>query len=189
MKLTTIDKVVMRTGGGLLDLVQALLGILLVGVIVNTVMTLLGLISIGFYCLLRGIPLVTRRTLKRFGAGAVVEVIPIINLLPAWSLAIHLMIRGIDQEEAARQEATRGDTKANLEFRRGQVMVANQQNEEFVYQQRQNQVAGIMTEAIVENSINEEREAQILDMQNERKNKKPVDGIRSSQERQYANAA
>jgi hypothetical protein len=71
----------------LMDLVQIILDFLAVGVIANTILTIFGYIVFLPWFWLHGIRF-QGKTAKTLGLGTLLEFIPVINALPAWSFMI-----------------------------------------------------------------------------------------------------
>ena len=75
----------------LFDSTQALVNLApYVGQVLSSGIDLLALMFFSLWFVLKGQKLLTARHLRRLGGGFLIEIVPLINILPAWSFMIAL---------------------------------------------------------------------------------------------------
>ncbi|MFA6273236.1 MAG: hypothetical protein WC673_01965 [Candidatus Paceibacterota bacterium] len=76
---------------GFIDLVQIIAGLFVIGIVVNTLLDIFIWITFYIWFKIYGVNFISvRRGLPFVGAG-LVEIIPALNVLPAWTVAIAIM--------------------------------------------------------------------------------------------------
>lgn len=85
-----------------LDLIQALLSLLVVGVVLNGVVSLFAWLSyyLWYKVLDIGFLDVGVRKILTFMGGGLLEMIPIVNTLPSWTISVILIIFIVAREDA-----------------------------------------------------------------------------------------
>lgn len=104
------EKIIFYSVAIMTDFLGILLLALGVGVIMNTLLAVAAGFFFWFTLTLKGVNMVSPKSLKRFWTNFIGEAIPFLNGFPWWTLAVYLTLKGIKRDNTTEDQQTPNDS-------------------------------------------------------------------------------
>lgn len=104
-RISKASELLMTYTAGFYDGIQVILTLLVVGVLLNYIITGLAILTFFFWFKMKSIALLNPKTIKIIMKGGVVEMIPVVNAWPSTTRVVRAIIKQSREDDSAKNKA------------------------------------------------------------------------------------